>query len=135
MCIYSGTSDNGHSEEWTTSLQWIHCSPPAYILSIPPKKGQLLNNEQNARPQCVHYSEVPYIQQYKGIPVVEVLLFPVTLMERNWRSCRRVRLQVVQAVISSGTAGGTEPGLNCSFRQCTGGGPHYMIDTQECITK
>ena len=31
---YSGTSDNGHSEEWTTSLQWTNCSPPAYILSI-----------------------------------------------------------------------------------------------------
>ena len=24
---YSGTSDNGHSEKWTTSLQWTHCSP------------------------------------------------------------------------------------------------------------
>ena len=27
----SGTSDNGDSEEWTTSLQWTNCSPPAYI--------------------------------------------------------------------------------------------------------
>ena len=27
----SGPSDNGQSEEWTTSLQWTHCSPPAYI--------------------------------------------------------------------------------------------------------
>ena len=26
---------------------------------LPPKKGQPLNNGQNARPQCVHYSEVP----------------------------------------------------------------------------
>ena len=26
--------NNGHSEEWTTSLQWTNCSPPAYILSI-----------------------------------------------------------------------------------------------------
>ena len=25
--LYSGTSDNGHSEEWTTSLQWIHPLP------------------------------------------------------------------------------------------------------------
>ena len=33
-CEYSGASDNGHSEEWTTSLQWTNCSPPAYILSI-----------------------------------------------------------------------------------------------------
>ena len=58
-CNYSGTSDNGHSEEWTTSLQWTHCSPPAYILSIPQKKGQSLNNGQNACTQLVHYSEVP----------------------------------------------------------------------------
>ena len=26
---YSGTSDSGHSEEWTTSLQWTNCVPPA----------------------------------------------------------------------------------------------------------
>ena len=26
---------------------------------LPPIKGQHLNNGQNARPQCVHYSEVP----------------------------------------------------------------------------
>ena len=32
--ICSGTSDNGHSEERTTSLQWAHCSPPTYIFSI-----------------------------------------------------------------------------------------------------
>ena len=30
----SGTSDNGHSEEWTTSLQWTTYSPPPYTLSI-----------------------------------------------------------------------------------------------------
>ena len=30
----SGTSDNGHSEQWTTSLQWTNCPPPAYILPI-----------------------------------------------------------------------------------------------------
>ena len=46
--LYNGTSNNGHSEEWTTSLH-------SYILSIhfyiPPKKGQPLNNGQNARPQ------------------------------------------------------------------------------------
>ena len=41
-----GTSDNGHSEEWTTSLQWTHFSPPTCILSIPPKKAQYLKNEQ-----------------------------------------------------------------------------------------
>ena len=28
--VYSGTSDNGHSEEWITSLQWTNCSPSAY---------------------------------------------------------------------------------------------------------
>ena len=27
--LYSGTSDSGHSEEWTTSLQWTTCVPPA----------------------------------------------------------------------------------------------------------
>ena len=46
--MVSGTSDNGHSEEWTTSLQWTNCSLPAYILPIyfyiPLKKGQPLNN-------------------------------------------------------------------------------------------
>ena len=26
---YSGTSDSGHSEEQTTSLQWTKCMPPA----------------------------------------------------------------------------------------------------------
>ena len=26
--VYSGTSDDGHSEEWTTSLKWTHCSLP-----------------------------------------------------------------------------------------------------------
>ena len=33
FALYSGTSDNGHSEEWTTSLQWTNCSLPA-LLSI-----------------------------------------------------------------------------------------------------
>ena len=60
---YSGTSDNGHSEEWTTFLQWTHCVPPTYVYIantfLPPKSGQPLNNGQNARPQRVHYSEVP----------------------------------------------------------------------------
>ena len=58
---YGGTSDNGHSEEWETSLQWTNCSPPAYIVYtfLPPKKGQPLNNGQKANPQCVHYQEVP----------------------------------------------------------------------------
>ena len=27
------TSDNGHSEEWTTSLQWINCVPPGPYIS------------------------------------------------------------------------------------------------------
>ena len=60
--VYSGTSDNGHSEEWTTSLQWTHC----YIVHtfLPPNKGQPLNNGQNARPQCVHYSEVSLYNRY-----------------------------------------------------------------------
>ena len=60
---YSGTSNNGRSKEWTTSLQWTHSSPPTYIIIVhiflPPKKGHPLNNGQNTRPQLVHYSEVP----------------------------------------------------------------------------
>ena len=28
--VYSGTSDDGHSEEWTTSQKWTHCSLPIY---------------------------------------------------------------------------------------------------------
>ena len=35
---YSGTSDNGHFEEWTTSLQWTNCFPSAYYISTP-KEG------------------------------------------------------------------------------------------------
>ena len=54
ILLYCGTSDNGHSEEWTISLQWTNCSPPAYIIAhkfLPPKKkGQPLKNGQNARP-------------------------------------------------------------------------------------
>ena len=36
-------------------------TPYLYIVHtfLPPKKGQPLKNGQNARPQCVHYSEVP----------------------------------------------------------------------------
>ena len=36
-------------------------TPCPYIVHtfLPPKKGQPLNNGQNARPQYVHYSEVP----------------------------------------------------------------------------
>ena len=35
MRQYSGTSDNGHSEEWTTSLQnGQTVCPPTFILSI-----------------------------------------------------------------------------------------------------
>ena len=26
--LYSGTSDDGHSEEWTNSLQWTNCFAP-----------------------------------------------------------------------------------------------------------
>ena len=40
---------NGHTAH---SLPIVHTF-------LPPKKGQPLNNGQNARPQCVHYSEVP----------------------------------------------------------------------------
>ena len=59
---YSGTSDNGHSEEWTTSMQWENCSLPPCLFIVhsflPPKKGPL-NNGQNSHPKRVHYLEVP----------------------------------------------------------------------------
>ena len=29
LCTYSETSDSGHSDERTTSLQWTNCVPPA----------------------------------------------------------------------------------------------------------
>ena len=65
--IYSETSDNGHSEEWTNSLQWTNCSSPALLpihFYVAPKKGQPLNNGQNAHLQrvfgcvyrCMYYS-------------------------------------------------------------------------------
>ena len=40
-------------------------------MAEPPNNEQLLNNGQNARPQLVHYSEVPL---YSGSPEPEVLV-------------------------------------------------------------
>ena len=59
--IYSKTSDNGHSDKRTTSLQWqTACPLPLTVHTfLPPTKGHPPNNGQNARPQRVHYSEVP----------------------------------------------------------------------------
>ena len=42
----------------TTDKLFTLCLYIAHIF-LPPKKGQPLNNGQNARPQRVHYSEVP----------------------------------------------------------------------------
>ena len=36
-----------------------HTVHPLPIYCLPRKTGQPLNNGQNTRPQCVHYSEVP----------------------------------------------------------------------------
>ena len=41
---------NGHT---------VHPLPFIVHAFLPLKKGQPLNNGQNARPQCVHYLEVP----------------------------------------------------------------------------
>ena len=61
ITLYSKTSDNGHSDKRTTSLQWTNCLPlPLTVHTfLSPTKGQPPNNGQNARPQRVHYSEVP----------------------------------------------------------------------------
>ena len=55
--FYCGTSDNGHSEEWTTSLQWTSCSPPAFIIVhtfLPPKKGQPQNKMFTLPKYCLY---------------------------------------------------------------------------------
>ena len=69
--IYSGTSDNGHSEEWTTSLQWTTCSPLRVYCSyyIPLKKGQPLNNGQMLIPN------VPIIQRFHCIVSTTLLYY------------------------------------------------------------
>ena len=55
---YSGTSGNEHSNLPTMDKLFALY---LYIVHtfLPPKKRQPLNNGQNARPQHVHYSEVP----------------------------------------------------------------------------
>ena len=46
MCVrIQWNSDNGHSEERTTSLLWTNCLP--HCTFLPPKKGQPLNNGHN----------------------------------------------------------------------------------------
>ena len=47
--LHSGTSDNGHSEEWTTSLPWENCSAPAYIFST---SEEGTTSEQCSSPMC-----------------------------------------------------------------------------------
>ena len=52
---YSGTSDNRHSEKWTTSLT-VHPLPISIFTS---EEGTTSEHWRNTHPQCVHYSEVP----------------------------------------------------------------------------
>ena len=64
LCIcrkYSKTSDNGHSDNRTTSHNGqTACHLPLTVHTfLPPTKGQPPNNGQNAHPHRVHYSEVP----------------------------------------------------------------------------
>ena len=47
---YSGTSDNGQSEEWTTSLQWTNCSPLLQYISTS-KEGT--TSEQCSSPMSI----------------------------------------------------------------------------------
>ena len=69
VSIYSGTSDNGHSEEWTTSLQWTNCPPPTYIIAhrfLPLKKGEPLNNALS--PTVYMVVDGVYCVNYGGQP-------------------------------------------------------------------
>ena len=81
---YSGTSDSGHSKEWTTSLQWTNCLPTTVCMLEPLKKGQPLNNGQNTRPQRVHCSEVPlYTDGGAGVQVNEAFAAQYVAVERE----------------------------------------------------
>ena len=58
MHTYSKTSDNGQTA----------CPLPLTVHTfLPPTKGQPPNNGQNARPQRVHYSEVPLYNIFECI--------------------------------------------------------------------
>ena len=47
--VYSGTSDNGHSKEWTTSLQWTNCYPLPLIFT---SEEGTTPSEQWTSPTC-----------------------------------------------------------------------------------
>ena len=49
-------------------------------MAEPPTKGQPLNNGQNARPQLVHYSEVPL---YKKTDILECISSILYLIHAN----------------------------------------------------
>ena len=69
--VCSGTSDNGHSEEGTTSLRWTNCSPSAYTF-----EGQPLNNGQNASPKVSTIQRCHCIvNPLRGVPHSEVSLY------------------------------------------------------------
>ena len=51
-----------------------------YLVAEPPTKGQPLNNAQNARPQLVHYSEVPL---YKKNDILECICSILYLIHAN----------------------------------------------------
>ena len=96
--VYSKTSDNGHSNKRTTSLQWTNCLPPAincpYISTS--EKGQPPNNGQNARPQRVHYSEVPL---YTTMPSI-LLIWPVARRMAKISSLLMIGVFTINLVIS-----------------------------------
>ena len=67
LLVYSGTSDNGHPEKWTTSLQYSSTAY-SYVVYLRGRdfKQWTLNNGLNTRPQCVPYLDVP-LYTTKGI--------------------------------------------------------------------
>ena len=62
--MYSGTSDNGHSEKWTTSVERTNCLPPTNcnIHSVPSEIGTTSVERTNCLPPtncCIHVHSVP----------------------------------------------------------------------------
>ena len=55
MGEYSGTSDNGHSEKRTTSVERTNCLPPTnYNIQVITSEIGTTYNGQEACPHCVH---------------------------------------------------------------------------------
>ena len=62
-------SNNGHSEEWTVSLQWTHCSPPAYIHYYLQGRDNLRTMDKTLCPQLFRGSTVVLcVKQGEPIP-------------------------------------------------------------------